>query len=101
MSRLGRDYRWRQVRTRVLRDAEVCAICGGLLDFDAPPRSPLAPSVDHVLPISQIRALYDPIEARRVAVDPSLLRAAHYGCNSRRGAARRPAKATTEASREW
>ena len=38
MSTVERPYghEWRKARARVLKDAQACAICGGLLDFDAP-----------------------------------------------------------------
>jgi len=85
MSRVGRDYNYRKVRERVLATAQSCAICGGPLDFDAPPRSARAPSVDHVLPISRTRGL-DPITRQRLALDPAGMRPCHVGCNARRGA---------------
>lgn len=97
MSRLGRDYAYRQARERVLRGAQVCHICGRAIDFDAPPRSRWAPSVDHVLPVSTLRDL-DPRLAQRIALDPAGLRPAHVGCNSRRGTGRpRP----RHVSRSW
>jgi len=99
MSRIGRDHNWRRVRDQVLKHATVCEICGGALDFDADPRSRWAPSVDHIIPMRTINR-YDTRTARRMAVDPSLLRACHYGCNSRRGAGTgRPV--FTGVSREW
>jgi hypothetical protein len=98
MSRLGRDYAYRKARERVLRDATVCHLCGGALDFDAEPRSRWAPSVDHVLPVSSLVDL-DPRSARKLAVDPELLRPAHVGCNSRRGDGRRDQAEHT--SRGW
>jgi hypothetical protein len=87
MGRVGRDYAHRKVRERVLAGAQSCAICGGPLDFDAPPRSPLSPSVDHLLPVSRTRGLDDRTR-RALANDPDGLVPAHYGCNSRRGAGR-------------
>jgi hypothetical protein len=87
MSRLGRDYAYRQARARVLAGATVCHLCGRALDFDAPSRSRWAPSADHVLPVSALRGL-DPRTAQRLASDPEGLRPSHYGCNSRRGAGR-------------
>jgi hypothetical protein len=98
VSRVGRDYAYRQVRERILRDAQVCYLCAGELDFDAPPRSRWAPTIDHVLPVSALRNL-DSRTARRLAIDPSGLRPAHYGCNAARGNGRnhRP----RHASRSW
>ncbi len=97
MSRVGRDHRYRQVRERVLAGAQVCHICGGELDFTAPPRSPKAPSVDHELPVSRTRGL-DPETRQRLATDPRLMRPAHVGCNSKRGAGR---KRPAHISRGW
>jgi hypothetical protein len=97
VSRVGRDYQWRKARARVLAGAQVCAICGGWLDRDAPPRSRWAPSVDHVLPVSRTRGL-DPETRQRLALDPAGLRAVHYGCNSRRSNGRSRPK---HVSRDW
>lgn len=97
VSRLGRDYQYRKVRERVLRGAQVCHIYGEPLDWDAPPRSRWAPTVDHVVPVSSLRDM-DPRAARRIAIDPSLMRPAHYGCNASRGANRSKPK---HVSREW
>ena len=97
--RIGRnDRQFLAARKRVLKGATVCSICGGELDFDAPPRTSYAPSVDHIIPLSQTRHL-DPQTRRRMAADPTNLRPAHFGCNSRRGDARRPAP--RKASRRW
>jgi len=88
LSRIGRDHAYRKVRERILATAQVCEICGRRLDFDAPPRSSRAPSVDHRLPISRTTGL-DQETRRRLAVDPANLRACHVGCNSKRGNRRR------------
>jgi len=95
----GRDGSdWRRVRALVLDGATLCSLCGGELDLTAPPRSPQAPSVDHVIPLAELQR-YDPETRRRMALDPALLRPAHYGCNSRRGAGRRPTARRT--SQQW
>jgi 5-methylcytosine-specific restriction endonuclease McrA len=78
---------WEAARKQVLANASGCWLCGKPLDFDAPPRSRWAPSVDHVLPLKAMRHL-DPVDQRRLALDPSNLRPCHYGCNSGRGARR-------------
>lgn len=81
---------WQRARAVALRNASACAICHGALGplrTDLGPRHPLAPSVDHVRPLAGID-LATP-EGRALAVDQALLRVAHYGCNARRGAARR------------
>ncbi len=97
MSRIGRDYAYQKARAQVLDGAQVCHLCGGPLDFDAPPRSRWAPSADHELPVSATRHL-DAETRQALAVDPALMRPAHYGCNSRRGAGRRRA---VHVSRSW
>lgn len=67
--------RWMRIRAAVLRGATHCTICGEPLDWQARPMSTRAPSVDHITPVSQ-----------GGTNDPSNLRPAHHGCNSRRGA---------------
>ena len=97
MTRIGRDYAFRKVRERVLAGAQVCALCGRPLDWDAPPRSRWAPSVDHLLPVSRTRHL-DPHTRRRLALDPGGLQAVHVGCNAKRGNGR---KRPVHISRSW
>jgi 5-methylcytosine-specific restriction endonuclease McrA len=97
MPRIGRDYRYRQVRDRVLSGASVCHLCGRPLDFDADPRSRWAPSVDHLLPVSRTVGL-DDATRQRLAVDPEGLVPAHVGCNSARGNRRRRQR---HISRSW
>jgi hypothetical protein len=72
-------------RKKVLAGATHCALCGGDLDFNAPPRSKYAPCVDHIIPLSELEH-YDPAERLRLSVDPSNMRPAHITCNSKRGA---------------
>lgn len=92
------DRQWRKVRARVLEGAQVCHLCGGALDFDAPARSPLAPSVDHVFPVRAMRGLdADTFDHLRLNLDS--LRPSHYGCNASRGAGRHEQRKHT--SREW
>jgi 5-methylcytosine-specific restriction endonuclease McrA len=95
--RLGRDYAYRVQRERVLAGARLCAICGGPLDRDAPPRSRWAPSVDHVLPVSRTVGLPELVR-RQLALDPGNLRPVHVGCNSKRGNRRQRRSHT---SRAW
>jgi hypothetical protein len=97
MTRIGRDYAYRVQRERVLAGAQACSICGLALDWDAPPRSRWAPSVDHVLPVSRTVGL-DELTRSRLATDPGNLRPVHYGCNARRGNRRRRPRRT---SRSW
>ena len=85
---IGRnDRRYLGARKRILANATVCAICGGELDFNAPPRSRWSPSVDHIIPLSHMTEM-DPATRRMMASEPSNLRPAHLGCNARRGAGR-------------
>jgi hypothetical protein len=95
--RIGRDYAHRKARERVLAGAQVCAICGGALDWNAPPRSRWAPSVDHLLPVSRTRGL-DDATRRHLANDPAGLRPAHVGCNAKRGNGR---QRQVHVSRVW
>jgi hypothetical protein len=97
VSQVGRDYAHRKARERVLAGAQWCHICGGALDWDAPPRSRWAPSVDHVLPVVRTRGM-DESTRRRLALDPAGLRPAHVGCNARRGAG---GKRQVHVSRSW
>jgi hypothetical protein len=92
------DHEWRKVRARVLAGAQVCAICAKPLDWDAPPRSRWAPSVDHRLPVSRTRGLDDELR-RRLSLDPSALIPVHVSCNSRRGNGRRDRP--RHVSRDW
>jgi 5-methylcytosine-specific restriction endonuclease McrA len=79
-------------QAQVLADATVCWICGGELDFDADPRSSLAPSVDHIIPLS----------LGGHPSDPAGLRPCHYGCNSRRGnTMSKGTQPQIKRSREW
>jgi len=81
--------KWNMVRSQVLASSSVCWLCSGPLDFDAPPRSPKSPTVDHIIPLAATRH-WDPDEQERMATDPGNLRAAHHGCNSARRDRRPP-----------
>lgn len=63
---------WRRLRARIIRNASVCAICGGLLDPSARKPHPNSTEVDHVLPLTLRPDL---------AMDPTNLVAAHRRCN--------------------
>jgi hypothetical protein len=80
--RKGNPY-WK-ARQKVLANATHCAICGGELDFNALPRSPRSPSVDHIITLKALRQ-YPPTERHRLSTSPENMRPAHYGCNSSRG----------------
>lgn len=63
-------HRWRKLRKEVLRDSDVCWICG----------APGSTTVDHVVPVS--------LDERR-ALDRTNVRPAHLSCNASRGNGRR------------
>jgi 5-methylcytosine-specific restriction endonuclease McrA len=67
----------------------VCWLCGGAIDMDAPRRSALGLTIDHVVPRSH--GGQDSIEN---------LRPAHYHCNVKRGARppHRPARPASVAA---
>lgn len=96
------SHAWRLVRAAVLRDATVCSLCGRPLDFEAPARSAMSPSVDHVIPLKAMRG-YDEATRREMAFSIDNLRAVHYGCNARRGAGRpvKVPKLPRRTSRQW
>ena len=89
---------WNRVRAEVLARSTVCHLCGGPLDFNAPPRSKWSPSVDHLIPIARMRHL-DMDTQIRLSLDPRNLRAAHYGHNASRG--KRALKPKRVNSQEW
>jgi len=66
---------WRKLAAQVLREESECWLCGHPIDVNAPPRSRWSGSVDHVIPLKLGGA-----SARHNT------RAAHYGCNSSKGA---------------
>ena len=90
-----RSHAWKKARAKVLAHAHLCYLCGLPIDRTVDPRSRWAPSVDHVIP----RSLGGSLTA------PANLRAAHYGCNSKRGNGtkrrRPPTSSTGSASRTW
>lgn len=62
-----------------------CEICGKPCRYDLGPRHPLAPSVDHIIPLS--------MGGHPTAVGNARL--VHYGCNSSRGNGTRGTKSAT------
>jgi 5-methylcytosine-specific restriction endonuclease McrA len=66
---------WKRLRAALIAAATHCALCGGLLDKDAPPRTRWRPSVDHIYPVR----LYP-----ERALDPWNCQVTHAGCNTRR-----------------
>lgn len=54
------DVVWQQVRKRAIASKDhICALCGNPIDMDAPPHTPMALEVDHIIPISRGGAPYD------------------------------------------
>lgn len=84
--------RQRRIFAEVLAEnPPICCKCGGLIDFDAPPRTSLAPSVDHK----------DPLFMGGVDLDKANLRPMHFGCNSARGNQMRAGHNDLRTSRRW
>ena len=75
MGKIHKGSAWQKARAQCLAGADTCMICGRPLDFTFTGRHPLAPSADHIIPVSRGG---DPYAQAN-------LRPAHYGCNSRRG----------------
>ena len=68
---------WAQARKRALATLDpVCAICHKYIDLEAPPFSPLAVEVDHIVPRARGGALYE--------LDN--LQLTHSQCNRKKGA---------------
>lgn len=68
---------WANARRRAIAGKDpVCAICHTLIDLEAPPFSPLAVEVDHIVPRSRGGALYE--------LDN--LQLTHSKCNRKKGA---------------
>ena len=70
-------HEWNNARRRAIASKDpVCAICHRPIDLEAPPFSPLAVEVDHIVPRSRGGALYD--------LDN--LQLTHSRCNRKKGA---------------
>jgi 5-methylcytosine-specific restriction endonuclease McrA len=74
---------WQRARELKLQGATHCAICQLPLYPTAPARSKWSSTVDHVIPLHNIDL--GTADGRALAVNPAWLRAAHTGCNSKRG----------------
>jgi hypothetical protein len=92
------DHQYRRRRAKLVATSQVCAICGGVLDKDGPPRGPLAPSVDHILSVRSTRGMGDR-ERREMLLDPAGWRVVHLKCNASRGDGRRDRP--RHVSRDW
>lgn len=69
--RSGRPY---ERLKKLVYQREICWLCGKPVNYDVPSRHPLAPSLDHRLPLIRGGDLLDINNAEL----------AHYGCNSSR-----------------
>lgn len=68
---------WALARKRAIASKDpVCAICHSAIDLEAPPFSPLAVEVDHIVPRARGGAMYD--------IDN--LQLTHSRCNRQKGA---------------
>lgn len=78
-----RSGRWKQLAASTVAAARAgnrpCAICGGLILWDASPRTRLAPAVDHV----------EPLSLGGNPFDVANLQVTHFGCNGGKGGLRR------------
>lgn len=86
------------------RDAVACALCGQAVDMEAPPLTRWSPSIEHQLPVREIRRIARSYaEAVDIACDQSMWAVAHKICQDRQGAqavnTRR--RATGTPSRTW
>lgn len=94
-----RSDAWRKVRLAVIAARDFCGICGNEVDKTLRWPDPGSPTVDHVVPLADLAA------TGGNPLDPSNLRLAHLGCNSRRGAKQATRKRRTKKqgvpSRPW
>ena len=89
--------------------AGTCCLCGGRVDTSLPGTHPLGPTIEHRLPVRQIRAMVRTwAEAVALACDTSMWALAHNRCQAGQGArvvnAQRRARREVErveASRRW
>lgn len=79
-----------RIQRAVYASGDVCWLCGEPIHWGADPRSPRAPSVDHVVPRS----------LGGNPLDLANCRLAHLGCNAARGNRLAP-KRTSQSSRAW
>jgi hypothetical protein len=106
MSRPGRSGKaWRRARAEVLKGATQCQMpdCrypGVPLDFTAPKLSPLYPTVDHLIKVSDTVGWSDQ-ERESVLNDPRYLRPAHASCNASRNQNRVRRTRRVRPSRDW
>lgn len=83
--------RWRAVRARVLREEDICWICGHHVDKTLRTPHPLSPEVDHVDPVSKGGDLWS----------RDGLRLSHRRCNRAKSDKSAPAVMPDPVSRVW
>lgn len=77
--RHGKGYKaFRRARERIKRQQPPCWICGGTINYDAPPGHPDSFELDHYLPVSR--------GGEVMPRGQEALRPSHATCNRRRGA---------------
>ncbi|MDQ3224249.1 MAG: HNH endonuclease [Gemmatimonadota bacterium] len=76
MPRRGSTRRGRRWAARVIRGANVCGICGKVLDKTLTWPDPWSPSADHIVAYA---------DAPELRFDPKNGRASHLICNQQRG----------------
>lgn len=74
-------------RARILATQDTCYICGQLVDKTLPRGNPLAPEVDHIIPVAKL----DSNDPRLSSLDNLCL--THAICNRKKGAKTRADKA--------
>jgi 5-methylcytosine-specific restriction endonuclease McrA len=85
----GRPYR--RLAARLRQEQQVCWLCGLPIDGSLRRPHPGSWSMDHVIPVSMGGELIDPLNVR----------AAHLGCNMRRGNGRGSPKTPGDRSASW
>jgi 5-methylcytosine-specific restriction endonuclease McrA len=73
--RYANGHRRRLLRAQVLREEDLCHICGRPVDKDLPYLDPWSPVIDEIIPVSKGGNPYD----------RDNVRLSHRRCNARRG----------------
>lgn len=91
--RPGRDNTaaWRKVKAIARARTNICALCGYLLNYDLPPRTPYSVEYDHIQPLALGGA----------PLDPNNVRPVHRRCHQRRPSVQALRKRTPRSSRIW
>jgi hypothetical protein len=89
--RVSNGHRRRELRARILREENICYLCGGEVDTKLGPGLPSSPEVHEVIPISKGG---DPLDRNGCALT-------HRLCNQKYGAGPRPGAVTFVTTRTW